>query len=86
MLTVFVFICAGSNPIVDFDAGPHVVEFSINTTMALFNIAITRDRILEINENFMLTIDTTQLMPQVFLGNISKATALITDDDREYST
>ena len=51
--------------------------------MALFDIAITDDNILEIDENFMLTIDSTQLIPQVFLGNISQATALITDDDRE---
>ena len=82
---MFLFICAGSNPIVDFDAGPHVVEFSINTTMALFNITIASDRILEIDENFMLTIDAAHLIPQVFLGNISQATALITDDDRKYS-
>ena len=53
--------------------------------MVLFNITITSDRILEIDENFMLTIDTTQLIPQVFLGNISQATALIADDDRKYS-
>ena len=53
--------------------------------MVSFNITITGDRILEIDENFMLTIDATQLIPQVFLGNISQATALITDDDREYN-
>ena len=53
--------------------------------MVLFNIAIISDRILEINENFVLTIDANQLIPQVFQGNISQATALITDDDRKYS-
>ena len=31
----------------------------------------------------MLTINSTKLIPQVFLGNISQAIALITDDDRE---
>ena len=85
MFLCFDFICTGSNPNGDFDSGPHVVVFPINITMVSFNITITGDRILEIDENFMLTIDTTQLIPQVFLGNISQATALITDDDREYS-
>ena len=80
------FICTGSDPYADFDVGPHIVEFSINTTMVLFDIAITGDNILEIDENFMFTIDATQLIPQVFLGNISQATALITDDDREYNS
>ena len=51
--------------------------------MVPFDIAITGDRILEVDENFLLTIDSTQLIPQVFLGNISQATALIIDDDRE---
>ena len=51
--------------------------------MVLFDIAITGDRILEVDETFMLIIDSTQLLPQVFLGNISQATALITDDDHE---
>ena len=54
--------------------------------MVLFDIAITGDKILEVDETFMLIIDSTQLLPQVFLGNISQATALITDDDREYNS
>ena len=74
---------SGTNP--DFDDGPHDVEFPINTTMALFNIEITDDVILEIDEDFMLSIDSTQLIPQVYLGNISQASALIIDDDRKYN-
>ena len=67
----------------DFSAGPHIVVFSINTTMALFNIKIEPDRILEIDENFMLRIDSSQLIPQVFLGDISQANVVIIDDDRK---
>ena len=67
----------------DFDAGPHTVEFPINTTMALFNIPITVENILEIDENFTIRIDPIQLIPQVFLGNISEANGLIIDDDRK---
>lgn len=51
--------------------------------MALFNVSIKDDRLLEIDEKFMLRIDPAQLIPQVFLGDISQATALIVDDDRK---
>ena len=67
----------------DFDAGPHIVEFPINTTMVLFNISVTVEGILEPDETFMLSIDPTQLISQVILGNVSQASALIIDDDRK---
>ena len=73
-------LCLGN---ADFDADPHIVKFAINTTMALFNISITVENILEIDENFMFRIDQAMLIPQVFLGNISQASGLIIDDDRK---
>ena len=75
-------MCLGN---ADFNAGPHVVQFAINTTMASFNISITVENILEIDENFMFEIDPAMLIPQVFLGNISQASGLIIDDDRKCS-
>ena len=73
----------GSN---DFDAGPHIIEFFTNTTMVVFSININNDRLLEIDETFTFSIDKTQLIPQVFLGNISEAVAVIIDDDRKCKT
>ena len=73
-------MCIGN---ADFDAGPHIVGFAINTTMVPFNISITVENILEIDENFMFRIDPAMLIPQVFLGNISQAGGLIIDDDRK---
>ena len=70
----------------DFDAGPHIVEFPINTTMVLFNISVTVEGILEPDETFMLSIDPTQLISQVILGNVSQASALIIDDDRKWNS
>lgn len=57
--------------------------FPINTTMVLFNVTITPDIILEIDENFMFRIDPSQLIPHVFLGDISQADVVIIDDDRK---
>ena len=68
----------------DFKAGPHIIEFSTNTTMVVYSISITNDRLLEIDETFNLSIDQTLLIPQVFLGNISEVVAMIIDDDRKY--
>ena len=73
-------MCVGN---ADFDSGPHIVGFAINTTMVLFNIPITVENILEIDENFMFRIDSAMLIPQVFLGDISQANGLIIDDDRK---
>ena len=75
-------LCLGN---ADFNAGPHVVQFAINMTMASFNIPITVENVLEIDENFMFRIDPAMLIPQVFLGNISQASGLIIDDDRKCS-
>ena len=77
---ILLLICTGTK---DFDIGPHIVEFSINSTMVSFNVPIFAERILEIDENFMLSVDQTLLIPQVFLRNISQAIALIIDDDRK---
>ena len=51
--------------------------------MVSYDIPIIDEDILEIDENFTFSIDPTQLIPQVFLGNISQASGLIIDDDRK---
>ena len=54
-------------------------------TSVPFDISITDDRILEGNENFMLTIDSSSLPDDgtVVVGNPGQSTVTIVDDDRK---
>ena len=45
----------------DYTSGPYTVTIPAGQTTATFNVPITDDMILEIDENFILTIDETPL-------------------------
>ena len=55
------------------------------TTNATFDIPITTDDLLEGNEMFYVTIDTSSLPNNVIVGDVDIATILILDDDRKYT-
>ena len=57
--------------------------FRAGETRVPFNIPITDDDILEGNENFLLTIESSSLPSGVTVGNPGQATVTIVDDDRK---
>ena len=67
---------------VDYTSGPYAVTIPAGMTSVTFNVSITDDNILEVNENFVLTIDPSSLPTCVTHGNLGHATVTILDDDR----
>ena len=65
----------------DYDSGPYTVTFPAGQTTVLFNIPINDDNILEGNENFNLTINTSSLSNGVTRGDLDQATVTIVDND-----
>ena len=64
----------------DYTSGPYSVTFPAGVTSVLFNISINDDNIVEDNETFMLTINSS-LATGVMVGNPSQATMTIVDND-----
>ena len=67
----------------DYTSGPYTVTFPAGLTMVAFDVPITDDTILEVNENFMLSIDEASLPFGITHGNPPEATVTIVDDDRK---
>ena len=67
----------------DYDSGPYTVTFPAGQTTATLNVPITDDMILERDENFMLTINSSSLPTAVTRGTPGEVTVTIVDDDRE---
>ena len=58
------------------------MTFSAGTTTVQFDVTINDDKILERDENFMLTINTSSLPNRVIADNLNnQATVTIKDDD-----
>ena len=51
--------------------------------MVPFNVTIIDDNVLEGDENFMLTIDSSSLPSSVTVGTPDEATVTIVDNDRK---
>jgi len=62
-----------------------MVTFPTNITEVFYDISITDDNILEIDEMIDITIDSHSLPLDVFTGNIHQALVFIEDDDRKES-
>ena len=65
----------------DFDSGPYTVTFSTRQISALLNVPINDDNVLENNEEFTMTIDSSSLPNGVSPGSNGAATVTIMDDD-----
>ena len=70
---------------IDYEQGPYMITFPANTTETLYDISITVDNILEVDEMFDITIDSCLLPFDVFTGSIYQALVIILDDDRKES-
>ena len=68
----------------DYSSGPYTVTFLAGVTSVPFNVSITDDNVLEDDENFSLTIDTSSLPSNVTVDNPSQATVTIVDNDGTY--
>ena len=66
---------------VDYHSGPYSVTFSVGQTRFLLNVTIENDSILENNETFILSINSSALPENVNVGNPAQATVIIKDDD-----
>ena len=64
----------------DYTSGTYTVTFPAGQTTATFNVQINDDNVLEGNENFMLTINSS-LPDGVTRGTPSEATVIIMDND-----
>ena len=66
----------------DYHSGPYTVKFPTGVATTTFNISINNDNVLEDNENFTLTINSSSLPGNVTVGNPGEATVTIVDDGR----
>ena len=64
----------------DYTSGPYTVTFLAGQTTATFDVPINDDNVLEGNQNFMLTINSS-LPNGVTHGTPSEATVIIMDND-----
>ena len=80
MLMISVYLTGGG---VDYDSGPFDITFPAGETLAVFNVSINDDDIVEGNENFTLSINTSSLPDTV--ANPVQITVTIVDDDCKYS-
>ena len=56
---------------VDYDSGPYSVMFTAGMTSVSFDVPINDDNILETNEDFTLTIDSSSLPNGVTRDSVS---------------
>ena len=65
----------------DYDFGPYTVTIPAGETWGTFDIPITDDDILEGNENFTLTINSSSLRHRFSCRTPREATLTIVDND-----
>ena len=68
---------------IDYDSGPFDITFPAGETLAVFNVSINDDNIVEDNENFTLVINPSSLPNGVTVVNPNQTTVNITDNDCE---
>ena len=68
----------------DYNAGPYSVTFPAGKTRARLNVKITDDTLGERNEKFFLSIDQSLLPSDVIIGNHSRTTVTILDNDCKF--
>ena len=66
---------------VDYHSGPYNVTFPVGQIYFLLNVTIFNDSILETDETFMLTINSSSLPINVRPGDFVRAKVIIQDDD-----
>ena len=72
--------CTGG---IDYGSGPFDIIFTAGKTVAVFNVTVTNDNIVEDIENFILTIDRSLLPDMVTTEDPGQTVVNIVDDDSE---
>ena len=70
----------------DYDSGPYSISFHARETSVIFNVPINDDDLLEDDETFNLTINSSSLPSEVFINNLAQVTVIIMDDEGNYIT
>lgn len=80
-----IFMLPGNN--LDFDSTRRTVTFGPSDVHILFNVSIINDAVLELEENFTLSIQLSraQVRIGVELGDPSETVVVINDDDESKS-
>ena len=65
----------------DYLSGPYTVSFPAGATSMQFNVSISADDILEHNETFRLTINSSTLPVGASTADPDQATVVIRNDD-----
>ena len=68
---------------VDYVSGPYTVIFPAGNTSSSFDISITVDNLVELNETIDLTIQSTSLPTGASVSDPSQATVIIMNSDRK---
>ena len=66
---------------IDYNSGPYRVTIPAKQRSVFFSVFINDDEILEDNETFNLTINSTSLPDRIIVTNLNKATVIIEDND-----
>ena len=74
-------ITGGDVESADYHSGLYDITFSVGDTRFLLNVTIVNDNILENNETFNLTINSSSLPGNVEVGKPGQAAVTIRDDD-----
>ena len=65
----------------DYNVGPYPITFPARTTIVYLDIPIINDNIVEDDESFILTINSSSLPIDIFIGNGNETTVTIANDD-----
>ena len=66
---------------IDYDSGPYSIMIPTGQITASLSVGINDDNILEVNEEFKLSIRESSLTGRVILGNPDETTMIIADND-----
>ena len=81
IIYTIVLFCDMTGGGVDYDSGPYNVTIPAKERGVFFSVFINDDKILEDNETFNLTINSSSLPDRVSVTNLNKATVIIEDND-----
>ena len=70
----------------DYTSGPYTITFLAGQTTATFDVPINDDNVIEGNENFMLTIDSSSLPTGLTVGDPGQAAVTIMEEGKEVYT
>ena len=71
---------------IDYDPGPYNVTIPAEVTSSLFNISVVTDNIVELEEEFELTIDEASLPAMISADESMIANVIILDNDSKLTT